>query len=160
LPAGGDSCQMTTVLTTTVTTVGPATTPATAPRCTYRAWSRLLLAPGSVGVRGSSPLSSTSRRFKSCQPDRGKQRLSCGNECASASHRSNHATLGECRAPRARCEHLEAHVSAGQVVAGSVLAARVQCVRGCWLRRERTLSRAQGVNVRRWRARQRSLCRS
>jgi hypothetical protein len=42
---------MTTVLTTTVTTVGPATTPPTAPRCTYRAWSRLLLAPGSVEVR-------------------------------------------------------------------------------------------------------------
>ena len=58
------------------------------------------------------------------QPDRGKQRLSCGSECASASHKSNHATLGKCWGPRARCEHLGAHVSAGQVVGGSMLAAR------------------------------------
>jgi hypothetical protein len=58
LPGRGHRCQMTTVLTT-VTTVGPSTTPPTAPKCTYRAWSRLLPAPGSVGVRGSSPLSST-----------------------------------------------------------------------------------------------------
>jgi hypothetical protein len=59
LPGGGRSCQMTTGLTTTVTTVGPSTTSPTAPKCTYRAWPRLLPAPGSVAVRGSSPLSST-----------------------------------------------------------------------------------------------------
>jgi hypothetical protein len=32
--------------------------------------------------------------------------------------------LWECWGPRGRCEHLGAHWSAGQVVAGSVLAAR------------------------------------
>jgi hypothetical protein len=31
------------------------------PKCTYRAWPRRLPAPGSVGVSGSSPLSSTLR---------------------------------------------------------------------------------------------------
>lgn len=40
---------MTTALTTTVTTVSPSTTIATAPKYTYRAWSRLLPAPGSLG---------------------------------------------------------------------------------------------------------------
>jgi hypothetical protein len=52
LPGGGHSCQMTTVLTT-VTTGGPSTTPPTAPKCTYRAWSRLLPAPGR---RGQTPV--------------------------------------------------------------------------------------------------------
>ena len=112
-------------------------------------------------IQPLSDWGSSGRRFKSCQPDRGKQRLSCGNECASASHRSNHATLGECWGPRARCKHLGAHVSAGQVVAGSVLAVRSSvCAALLAPGRERTLSRAQGVNVRRWGARQRSLCRS
>jgi hypothetical protein len=32
--------------------------------------------------------------------------------------------LWECWEPRGRCEHLGAHLSAGQMVAGSVLAAR------------------------------------
>jgi hypothetical protein len=62
LARGSRSCQITTVLTTTLTTVAPSDTSATAPESTYRAWSRLLPAPGSVGVRGSSPLSSTSGR--------------------------------------------------------------------------------------------------
>jgi hypothetical protein len=49
LPGGDHSCQMTTVLKTTVTTVGPSTTSPTAPKTAYRAWPRLLPAPGSVG---------------------------------------------------------------------------------------------------------------
>src|SRR5258708_11299418 len=57
--------QITTVLTTTVTTDAPSGTSATAPESTYRAWSQLLPAPGSVGVRGSSTLSSTQNRSSS-----------------------------------------------------------------------------------------------
>ena len=49
----------TTVLTTTVTTIARPTTVATDPFWAYRAWSRIPPGPGSVGVRGSSPLSST-----------------------------------------------------------------------------------------------------
>jgi hypothetical protein len=44
---------------TTVTTVAPSTTTATARKYTYRAWSRLLPTPGSVGVTGATPVSST-----------------------------------------------------------------------------------------------------
>ena len=51
--------QSTTILTTTVTTTTPLTTATTARNPCLRAWSRLPPAPGSVGVRGSSPLSST-----------------------------------------------------------------------------------------------------
>jgi hypothetical protein len=51
--------ELTTILTTTVTTVAASTTSPTPQFAAYRDWSRLLLAPGSVGVRGSSPLSST-----------------------------------------------------------------------------------------------------
>jgi hypothetical protein len=60
LLAARRSCQVTTILTTTATTVGPSPTPPTAPESTYCAWSWFLLAPGSVEVRGSICLSSTS----------------------------------------------------------------------------------------------------
>src|SRR6516225_6580830 len=50
---------LTTILTTTVTTVAPPNTAPTAWTSCDRAWSRCLPATGSVGVRGSSPLSST-----------------------------------------------------------------------------------------------------
>jgi hypothetical protein len=48
--------DLTTVLPTTVTTVAIAATPPTRPLASHLAWSRRLPAPGSVGVRGSSPL--------------------------------------------------------------------------------------------------------
>jgi len=76
------------------------------------------------GVVGDSHCRCRGQGFQNVSQAPVKQRLSCGNECASASHRSNHATLGKCWGPRAHCEHLGAHVSAGQVVAGSMLAAR------------------------------------
>src|SRR5271167_2866996 len=53
--------SLTTILTTTLTTVARPTTPTTARKRSYRAWSRIPPAPGSVGVRGSSPLSSTQK---------------------------------------------------------------------------------------------------
>ena len=51
--------DLTTVLTTTVTTVAVPATPPTRPFAADLAWLLRLPAPGSVGVRGSSPLSST-----------------------------------------------------------------------------------------------------
>ena len=51
--------RLTTVLTTTATTVIPPASTPTAWNTRYHAWSGSLPAPGSVGVRGSSPLSST-----------------------------------------------------------------------------------------------------
>jgi hypothetical protein len=51
--------DLTTVLTTTVTTVVVPATPPTGPFGADLAWLLRLPAPGSVGVRGSSPLSST-----------------------------------------------------------------------------------------------------
>jgi hypothetical protein len=51
--------DLTTVLTTTVTTVAVPATPPTRPFAADLAWLLSLPAPGSVGVRGSSPLSST-----------------------------------------------------------------------------------------------------
>jgi hypothetical protein len=50
---------LTTDLTTTLTTVTRRTTPTTPLCASYFAWSHALPGPGSVGVRGSSPLSST-----------------------------------------------------------------------------------------------------
>ena len=50
---------LTTILTTTLTTVARSTTPTTPVCASCSACSALWLAPGSVWVRGSSPLSST-----------------------------------------------------------------------------------------------------
>ena len=47
---------LTTILTTTVTTVAPPNTAPTARNPSYRAWSRLPLVPGSVGVPVLVPL--------------------------------------------------------------------------------------------------------
>ena len=57
---------LTTILTTTLTTVTPPNTPTTAEFWPYPACSGVMLDPGSVGVRGSSPLSST---MKNPRPD-------------------------------------------------------------------------------------------
>ena|ERR1700737_5220191 len=51
--------DLTTVLTTTPTTVAGPAPPPTRPYAAHLAWSLRLPVPGSVGVRGSSPLSST-----------------------------------------------------------------------------------------------------
>ena len=61
---------MTTILTTTLTTAARPTTPTTAEKWSYRAWSGNPPGPGSVGVRGSSPLSSTRKTL-------GRRRLGC-----------------------------------------------------------------------------------
>lgn len=49
------------MLTTTVTTIASSTTTPTLPNRQHRACSRFLPGPGSVGVRGSRPLSSTKK---------------------------------------------------------------------------------------------------
>src|ERR1700730_2188815 len=51
--------DLTTVLTTTPTTVAGPAPPPTRPYAAHLAWSLRLPVPGSVGVRGSNPLSST-----------------------------------------------------------------------------------------------------
>jgi hypothetical protein len=74
-PRSVSDSELTTILTTTATTVAASTTSPTAQFLAYRAWSRPLPAPGSVGVRGSSPLSSTllTRQFA---------RIAARNECS------------------------------------------------------------------------------
>ena len=55
---------LTTTLTTTVTTTAVSTTSATRPFSAYLPRSRGLPAPGSAGVRGSSPLSSENHKHR------------------------------------------------------------------------------------------------